>query len=105
MLKENIIHLVLKMKKPIIYYQKEVKYARKIDHKIRKISQLFFETIPTMKGFINGNYKFSNYNDNEKIQFLINTCSNIFPNSENIDIESLDYFNNNIFPRDLIPKL
>ena len=32
----------------------------------------------------------------EKIQFLINTCSNIFPNSENIDIESLDYFNNNI---------
>ena len=41
-----------------------------ISHKIRKISQLFFETIPTMKGFINGNYKFSNYNDNEKIQFL-----------------------------------
>ena len=41
-----------------------------ISHKIRKISQLFFETIPTMKAFINGNYKFSNYNDNEKIQFL-----------------------------------
>ena len=41
-----------------------------ISHKIRKISQLFFETIPIIKNFINGNYKFSNYSQNEKIEFL-----------------------------------
>ena len=41
-----------------------------ISHKIRKVSQLFFETIPIIKNFINGNYKFSNYEQNEKIEFL-----------------------------------
>ena len=40
-----------------------------ISHKIRKVSQLFFETIVIMKNFINGNYKFSNYSQNEKIEF------------------------------------
>ena len=41
-----------------------------ISHKIRKISQLFFETIAVMKNFIKGNYNFSNYNTDEKIQFM-----------------------------------
>ena len=41
-----------------------------ISHKIRKISQLFFETIAIIKNFIKGNYKFSNYNQDEKIQFM-----------------------------------
>ena len=41
-----------------------------ICHKIRKVSELLFETIPTIKNFINGNYKFSNYSDDEKIQFM-----------------------------------
>ena len=40
-----------------------------VSHKKRKISQLFFETIITMKNFINSNYKFSNYSQNEKIEF------------------------------------
>ena len=40
-----------------------------ICHKIRKVSQLFFETIPTIKNFISTNYKFSNYSKDEKIQF------------------------------------
>ena len=41
-----------------------------ISYKIRKISQLFFETLAVMKNFINGNYKFSNYNEDEKVQFM-----------------------------------
>ena len=41
-----------------------------ISHKIRKISQLFFETIAIIKNFIEINYKFSNYNQDEKIQFM-----------------------------------
>ena len=41
-----------------------------ISHKIRKISQLCFETIAVIKNFIRGNYKFSNYNQDEKIQFM-----------------------------------
>ena len=41
-----------------------------ISHKIRKVSQLFFETIPTIKNFIDINYKFSNYNPNEKVEFM-----------------------------------
>ena len=40
-----------------------------ICHKIRKVSQLFFETIPTIRNFISDNYKFSNYSEEEKIQF------------------------------------
>ena len=41
-----------------------------ICHKMRKISQLFFETISVIRNFIKENYKFSNYSDNEKIQFM-----------------------------------
>ena len=41
-----------------------------ICHKMRKVSQLFFETIPVIRNFIKLNYKFSNYSDDEKIQFM-----------------------------------
>ena len=41
-----------------------------ISHKIRRISLLGFETIGVMNNFIKGNYKFSNYTDNEKVQFM-----------------------------------
>lgn len=54
-----------------------------ISHKIRKVSQLFFETIPIIKNFINDSYKFANYNQNEKIEFsnfLIKILLNIINN-------------------------
>ena len=41
-----------------------------ICHKMRKISQLFFETISVIRNFIKENYKFSNYSSDEKIQFM-----------------------------------
>ena len=41
-----------------------------ITYKTRKISQLLFETVSTMKRYINNKYKFSNYSEEEKIQFL-----------------------------------
>ena len=86
-----------------------------ISHKIRKISQLFFETIPIIKIFINDNYKFSNYNQNEKIEFfnfllkillnIINNCTykaikkkqDILLNEEYITIDNLNLnLNNNV---------
>ena len=41
-----------------------------ISHKLRKISQLFFETISIINHFIKVNYKFSNYTEDEKVQFM-----------------------------------
>ena len=41
-----------------------------ITYKTRKISQLFFETIFGIKNFIRECYKFSNYSEDEKIQFM-----------------------------------
>ena len=41
-----------------------------ITYKTRKISQLFFETIFIIKNFIGECYKFSNYSEDEKIQFM-----------------------------------
>ena len=41
-----------------------------ITYKTRKISQLFFETILVIKNFIRECYKFSNYSEDEKIQFM-----------------------------------
>ena len=41
-----------------------------ITYKTRKISQLFFETIFEIKNFIRECYKFSNYSEDEKIQFM-----------------------------------
>ena len=78
-----------------------------ISHKIRKISQIFFETIPIIKNFIS-NYKFSNYSQNEKIEFsnfllkvllnILNNCKfktikkkqDIFLNEEYISINNLN---------------
>ena len=54
-----------------------------ISHKIRKISQIFFETISIIKNFISGNYKFSNYSQSEKIEFsnfLLKILLNILNN-------------------------
>lgn len=79
-----------------------------ISHKKRKISQLFFETIATLKNFINVNYKFSNFSQEEKIEFsnylikillnIINNCTlktikkkqDILLNNEYISIKNLN---------------
>ena len=84
-----------------------------ISHKIRKVSQLFFETIPIIKNFINDNYKFSNYNQNEKVEFsnfllkillnIINNCTfkkikkkqDILLNEEYITINIINNNNDN----------
>ena len=84
-----------------------------ICNKIRKISQVFFETIPVIKNFINNNYKFSNYSQNEKVEFsnfllkillnIINNCTfktikkkqDILLNEEYIAINNLNKKNDN----------
>ena len=81
-----------------------------ISHKIRKISQLFFETIAILKNFININYKFSNYSQKEKIEFsnflikillnIINNCTlKTIPKKQDILLSneyiSLNNLNNN----------
>lgn len=83
-----------------------------ISYKIRKISQVFFETIPIIKNFTN-NYKFSNFSQNEKIEFsnfllkillnIINNCTfktikkkqDILLNEEYISISNLSPINTN----------
>ena len=83
-----------------------------ISHKIRKISQLFFETIAIIKNFIKTTYNFSNYNQDEKIQFMnyflkisfniINNClfkiitkkQDINLSEEYITIQNIDKNNN-----------
>jgi len=54
-----------------------------ISNKSRIISQLFFESLLVMKNFINACYRFSNYNQNEKVEFsnyLLKICENIIFN-------------------------
>ena len=54
-----------------------------ISNKSRIISQLFFESLLVMKNFINACYRFSNYNQNEKVEFsnyLLKICENIVSN-------------------------
>lgn len=83
-----------------------------ISYKVRKISQIFFETIPVIKNFIS-NYKFSNFSQNEKVEFfnfllkillnIINNCTfkttkkkqDILLNEEYISITNLDSTNIN----------
>ena len=85
-----------------------------ISHKKRRISQLFFETIATLKNFINVNYKFSNYSQKEKIEFsnflikillnVINNCTlktiikkqDILLNNEYISLNNLTNNNDDI---------
>ena len=41
-----------------------------ISHKSKRISFKFFETTNEMREFINRGYKFSNYDDQQKFEFL-----------------------------------
>ncbi len=53
-------------------------------HKNRKVSFKFIESISEMREFINRGYKFYNYSDDEKIQFLnylIKICESVMKNS------------------------
>ena len=78
---ENFVYLFFK--KDILSQKIFNLFFYFISHKVRKISQLFFETIVVIKNFINITYKFSNYNENEKVQFsnyLIKICINVINN-------------------------
>ena len=54
-----------------------------ISNKSRIVSQLFFESLLVMKNFINACYRFSNFSQNEKVEFsnyLLKICENIVSN-------------------------
>jgi hypothetical protein len=90
---ENFINLLF-MKNPFSQNLLELFFYFS-GHKNRKISFKFIESVNEMREFINRGYKFYNYNDEEKIQFLNylikiseNVMTNCKPKSLKLDIGS-----------------
>ena len=89
---ENYIYLLFK--KDILSQKLLNLFFFFITNESRIVSQLFFESLLILKNFINACYRFSNYNQNEKVEFsnyLLKICQKIIINCKYKKIE-----NNNI---------
>ena len=85
---DNYVYLLFK--KDILSQKLFYLFFFFISNKSRIISQLFFESLLVIKNFINACYNFSNYSQNEKIEFsnyLLNICQNILINCRYKKIE------------------